>query len=150
MKRIENIVVPVDFSENYQKLVDYAVYMAASLTAHLHFLHVAEVLSGNAMLGMPMSAEFMLQYEVNARKRMDELVDDLEEHNLGSTGQVVTGEPVKEIVKFAESISADLIIISTHGSKGLESILLGSVARRVVKHAHCPVLVMNPFRKQAR
>lgn len=150
MKRIKNIVVPVDFSENYQKLVDYAAYMAASLSANLHFLHVAELLSGNAMLGMPMSAEFILQYEVNARKRMDELVDDLEEHAPGSTGQVVPGEPVKEIVKFAESISADLIIISTHGSKGLESILLGSVARRVVKHAHCPVLVMNPFRKQAR
>lgn len=150
MKQIENIVVPVDFSENYQKLVDYAAYMAISLSAKLHFLHVAEVLSGNAMLGTPMSAEFILHYEANARARMDELVDDLEQYAHRSTGQVVTGEPVKEIVKFAESINADLIIISTHGSKGLESILLGSVARRVVKHAHCPVLVMNPFRKQTQ
>ncbi len=147
MKQVENIVVPVDFSEKYQKLVDYAVYMANSLFAKLHFLYVAEALSGNAMLGMPISVEFRLQYEANARERMDRLVDDLEGHTPGSTGQIITGEPVQEIVKFAESIPADLIIISTHGSKGLESILLGSVARRVVKHAHCPVLVMNPFRK---
>jgi hypothetical protein len=42
--------------------------------------------------------------------------------------------------------NADLIIISTHGAKGLEKMLLGSVAEHVLKLAHCPVLVMNPFR----
>ena len=65
----------------------------------MHFLHVAEVLSGNAMLGMPMSAEFMLQQELNARTRMDLLADDLEEHASGSTGPVINGEPFKEMVK---------------------------------------------------
>lgn len=148
MKRIGDIVVPVDFSENCEKLVDYAVYMATALSAKLHCIHVVDILPGDAMLGMPISAEFMHKYESEARERMDELVGELEESSPGSTGLVVTGEVVKEIVTCAESLDADLIIISTHGSKGMESILLGSVARRVVKHAHCPVLVMNPFRKR--
>jgi nucleotide-binding universal stress UspA family protein len=148
MKQIRNIVVPIDFSGYTEKLFDYAVYIGTSFSAKLHLVHVVDIISGDAMLGMPMAAEFQLQYETGARKRMDALVQELENKSSGSTGQIVSGEPVKEIVKFAESLQADLIVISTHGSKGLESILLGSVARRVVKHAHCPVLVMNPFREK--
>ena len=146
MEQIRNIVVPVDFSGYTPKLVDYAVYLGTSLSAKLHIVHVIDMISGDAMLGMPLSAEYQLRYEKGAREKIDALVDDLEQRSSGTTGHIVSGEPVKEIVKYAELLQADLIVISTHGSKGLESILLGSVARRVVKHAHCPVLVMNPFR----
>jgi hypothetical protein len=62
------------------------------------------------------------------------------------TGEVITGDPVDEILECGRDKDADLIIISTHGLKGLEKILLGSVAGRVVKRAHCPVLTMNPFK----
>jgi nucleotide-binding universal stress UspA family protein len=60
---------------------------------------------------------------------------------------VVTGDPVDRITEIAKEKNSDLIIISTHGAKGLEKILLGSVAERVLKRAHCPVLVMNPFKR---
>jgi len=148
MNNVENIVVPIDFSSYTEKLIEYALYIGRSLSAKLHLVHIVELIYGDGMMGMPMSAEFQLQYEKGMRDRMDELVQELEKQSPGSTGYIGSGEPVKEIVKYAESLQANLIIISTHGSKGLESILLGSVARRVVKHAHCPVLVMNPFRKQ--
>jgi len=150
MENIKTIVVPVDFYENTDKLVSYAAYIAEALSAKLNFIHVVNLVAGDAMVGMPLSAEFQIRYEKDMQKRMDLLIEQSQERCPGSTGAVVTGEPVKDIVKYAESTGADLIIISTHGSKGLESILLGSVARRVVKHAHCPVLVMNPFKDAAK
>ena len=58
----------------------------------------------------------------------------------------VVGDPVDEIVQIAGAKKSDLIIIGTHGTKGLEKILLGSVAERVLKRADCPVLIMNPFK----
>lgn len=147
MEKVKNIAVPVDFCENTEKLLDYAVYMGSSLSAVLHFVHVITLYSGDSMLGMPLSADFKASYEAQARERMAHMVDDLQEKCPGCTGEIVLGEPVDEIVKFAKSIPADLIVMSTHGMKGIEQILLGSVTKRVLKHAHCPVLVMNPFKK---
>lgn len=145
MEKIETIVVPVDFYENTDKLVNYSSYIAEALSAKLNFIHVVKLVSVDEMLGK-VSAEFQIRLEKDMQRRMEELVTDVKKRCPGSTGGVVTGEAVRDIVNYAESNGADLIIISTHGSKGLESILLGSVARRVVKHAHCPVLVMNPFK----
>lgn len=150
MEPIKWIVVPVDFSENTDKLVDYAAYIAAALSARLNFIHVVNLVQGDAMLGMPLSVEFQTRYEKDMKQRMDNLLEDVRDRCPDAKGAVVSGEAVRDIVNYAETSGADLIIISTHGSKGLESILLGSVARRVVKHAQCPVLVMNPYKKLHR
>lgn len=61
-------------------------------------------------------------------------------------GTVLKGDTVDSIVRFAEEEKADLLIIGTHGNKGLEKILLGSVAERVLKRVHCPTLTMNPYK----
>ena len=57
--------------------------------------------------------------------------------------EMLEGVPAKEIVEFAEKKKADLIVMGTTGKTGLERILLGSVAERVIKNAHCPVLVVK-------
>jgi nucleotide-binding universal stress UspA family protein len=67
---------------------------------------------------------------------------------LECTGDVIVGDPVEKIVEFAREKDADMLIISTHGAKGLEKILLGSVAERVLKRVHCPVLFMNPYKNK--
>ena len=56
------------------------------------------------------------------------------------------GDTVYEIVAYAKNQKADLIVIGTHGTRGLEKILLGSVAERVLKRAHCPTLIINPYK----
>lgn len=53
------------------------------------------------------------------------------------------GKPVDAIVKFAAKMNADLIVLGTQGRTGLPRTLIGSVAERVVRHAHCPVLVVR-------
>jgi nucleotide-binding universal stress UspA family protein len=148
MKTIEKIVVPVDFAENTSKLVGYACYMAEKLAATIHFVHIVATYPGDAMIGAPFAEEYRDKVHFAAEERMANLVDDTKEKCPGCSGQVVNGEPVEKIVELAEIADADLIIISTHGAKGLEKILLGSVAERVLKRAHCPVLIMNPFKKQ--
>ena len=147
MKMIEKIVVPVDFAENTDKLVAYAGTMAERFEAALHFLHIVAAYPGDVMIGAPFAEEYRDRIIFAAQERMKNLVDDCNAKGRAATGLVVGGEPVEKIVELAAAAEADLIIISTHGAKGLEKILLGSVAERVLKRAHCPVLIMNPFRK---
>ncbi|HEX9861090.1 MAG TPA: universal stress protein [Nitrospirota bacterium] len=56
---------------------------------------------------------------------------------------VLAGEPEDEIVKFADTNGTDLIVMGSHGHKGFVKLLIGSVAERVIGHAHCPVLVLK-------
>jgi nucleotide-binding universal stress UspA family protein len=147
METIKKIVVPVDFLENTDKLVGYGCYMAEKLAATIHFVHVVASYPGDAMIGAPFAAEYRDKVYLASQERMANLVKDTQGKCPGCTGQAVTGEPVEKIVELAQAADADLIIIATHGAKGLEKILLGSVAERVLKRAPCPVLVMNPFKK---
>ena len=68
----------------------------------------------------------------------------LNENNLtGLTMLTRVGDPGTEIAEYAKSINADLIVIPSHGYHGIKRALLGSVAERVLRHAHCPVLVLR-------
>ncbi len=147
MRKIKRIVVPVYFSFHTEKLVEYATYLAEVLSAVISYIHVVEFYPGNSL--MPLS--YVQQYEekllADVNMRMSLLIKENSERCKGCTGKVVVGDPVEKITEFAKEQDADLLILSTHGSKGLERIALGSVAERVMKQAHCPVLIMNPFKK---
>jgi nucleotide-binding universal stress UspA family protein len=146
MKKIEKIVVPIDFTKSTNKLVEYAFYMAKSLTAVIDFVHVVADYPGDAMIGSPYAQEYQDKVFAASKDKMALLVENSQEVCPGCDGEVFYGDPVDRIVEFAETKKADLIVMSTHGAKGLEKILLGSVAEHVLKKAHCPVLIMNPFK----
>jgi nucleotide-binding universal stress UspA family protein len=146
MKEIKKIVVPVDFSKITAKLIEYSTYMAEKLSATMHFIHVVTYVTGDAMIGAPFAVEYEERMLADAQKKMSNLLEDNREKAPGCTGEVIVGDPVDTIVKTAKEKEADLIIIGTHGTKGLEKILLGSVAERVLKRAPCPVLTMNPHK----
>ena len=153
MNEINIIIVPVDFSESTEILAEYAVNMAGKLSASIHFVHVfnfshfSDFYASDVMLGAPYYLECEAELVSGAKRKMGDLVKQNRKVWSECTGQVISGDPVDEILKCAQERCADLIIISTHGFKGLEKILLGSVAGRVVKRAHCPVLTMNPFKE---
>jgi len=146
MNEITSVLVPVDFLKQADKLVDYSISMAGKLSAAIHFLHVVSFPIGDAMVGAPFAADYEGKMLADAQVRMSNLIKDYSEKCKGCTGEVVIGEPVDKIVEIAKAKGSDLVIISTHGAKGLEKILLGSVTERVLKRAHCPVLIMNPFK----
>ena len=147
MQEIYQIIVPVDFSKTTEQLVDYACYMAEKLSATIHFVHVAEINQGHDMLlGSSVFGGIKEQIIDAAEERMANLLVDNGGRCKGCTGKVVEGDTVDAIIDQANNKKADLIIISTHGTKGLEKILLGSVAERVIKKALCPTLSYNPYK----
>ncbi len=149
MKDIKRIVVPLDFLEHTDRLVEYAVYMAKKFSAIPYFFHVVNFYPGTAMLDTPYVQVCTEKLLSDAEAKMSQLLADNSVRCPGSIGEVATGDPVDKIIEFAKEKHSDLIIINTHGAKGLERIMLGSVAERVLKGAHCPVLVMNPFKAQS-
>jgi len=147
MHKIQQIIVPVDFSPITSKLVDYAIYIAEKLSAKIKFVHVAEINQGHdMMLGSSVFGDLKDKIVAASKERMANLLEDNSKSCSDCTGEVLRGDIVEAIIDSASREKADLIIISTHGVKGLEKILLGSVAERVIRKAPCPTLMYNPYK----
>ncbi len=148
MKAFKNILFLIDFSECSEKVFPYAFDMAKKFDAKLYLLFVATDISHLTMLAIPRDRlvdtanEIARAGEDKMRAFCDKNLADFP--NLET--KVLIGDPAEEIVKFADEQAVDLIITSTHGRKGLDQTLMGSVADRVVKNATVPVLTVNPFR----
>jgi nucleotide-binding universal stress UspA family protein len=146
MQEITKIVVPLDLRTHTQKLVDFALYIAKKLSAHISFIHVVEFYSTNNLVPSLTLEKINQERVERSREVVAKLIENNKEKYPDISGIVHQGEAVESIIKYAEEEQAGLLIIGTHGSKGLERILLGSVARRVLKRVHCPSLLMNPYK----
>lgn len=134
--QINKILCPVDFSHPGKYAFDYACAVAKRHDASLEILHIAEA-SAYAEDELPpgqISVEESLQQQL---KEWAKKADCPAETNL------IAGIPYIEIVKRAEEIHADMIVIGTHGRTGMKHLLIGSVAERVVRTAPCPVLTVR-------
>ena len=147
MVEIKKVVVPVDFSSTTDKVVDYAMPVADKLGAEVLFFHaINDFLGYDMMLAHPSFIGMTNDLEKESKERIDSLVEEYKDREYGVGGDVTIGDAAEEIIEYAQEQNADMIIIGTHGVKGLEKILMGSTAERVVKNAHCPVLIFNPFK----
>jgi nucleotide-binding universal stress UspA family protein len=79
-----------------------------------------------------------------ANRRMEELQKQVGDSNCKVTLKLVLGRLPEALVEEAQNMKADLLVVGTHGRKGVSHLLLGSVAERLVRTAHCPVLVVRP------
>lgn len=152
MGTFKNLLVTTDFSEASRGAFDEARALAAALGAHLHLLNVAEPLH-EPWAGYTPGAKFTEmtdRLQVEAHDRLECLVpqDEL------ASGRVVIatawGEPAAEILKYARDHDIDLIVCGTHGRRGLDHFMMGSVAERIVRLAPCPVLTVHASRDQSR
>jgi len=147
MRKIDRILVPVDFEKHTERLVEFAMYMAEKHAAEVALLHITETFETYAGLAHPsldLAAEELYAYY---EKKMVSLVENSKDKYPQCTGKVIKGDTVDEIIAFAKKENADLIIIGTHGAKGIEKIILGSVAERVIRKSPCPTLIFNPYNK---
>ena len=147
MHEIRKILVPVDFMQHTDELAEFSVAMANKLAAKLTFFHVVETL---VVYDHFIPTHIMQNDEETfsfAKKRMAALVDTCKETWMGCTGEVERGDVIDTITAYAKDEGIDLIIIGTHGAKGIEKILLGSVAERVIKRCSCPALIFRPKQK---
>jgi nucleotide-binding universal stress UspA family protein len=144
MMEIKKILVPVDFSENSKKILGSAGDIAGQFGASLSVVFVVQSFddySGFFVPHMPV-AQFEEEMVQGAEKKM---ANFLEGHE-GIEAKVLVGDVAEEVVRHAEEIGVDMIIMGTHGYKGLEKVMFGSVAEKVVKTAPCPVLTINPYK----
>lgn len=147
MFEIKKIVVPVDLNKHTDKLVDYALSIAKAFDAEVAFFHAVEFMTmGEMALGNSGYDDQNTTQKDSAREALAGIVNEASSKCRKCTSEVVIGDIVDEILDYTKKEQGNLIIIGTHGKRGLEKILLGSVAERVLKGAHCPVLVMNPYK----
>lgn len=147
MLHINHIIVPVDFNDHSVSLGEYALDHAHAVNAaEVTFIHVTKPLPDNLDYTTPILSQLEDSLRELASEKMDAFLSKIHSEGTKCTGVVLSGEVGESIITYAKENDADLIIISTHGFQGIEKILLGSVADRVIKGAHCPVLVFNPYR----
>lgn len=134
-----NIVVPIDFSDDSKTALQTALELADTPAA-VHLLHVLYPLD-SVSPGVVWGEVDDTKREAAVKKQFDKLLQAA-----GVTGVetlVRFGNPGIEISDYAKKTSADLIVIPARGRHGLERLLLGSTAERVLRHAKCPVLVLH-------
>lgn len=142
---IKKILFPVDFTSASAKIVPYVKEMTEKFGGSVDLVHV--VRGSEEFAGFEMGAAWYTALEkdllAGAEKAMDRFVEDNFEGQEVST-RVVVGNVVDEIIDYSQKNGVDMIIIGTHGRKGLEKMMFGSVAEGVVKRSACPVLTIRP------
>jgi len=143
---INNILVPIDFSGHSRNALRYAIPMANQYDATLHLLYVVEPTVYPADLGFGQVVMPGIENELRAKGQSE--LQNLIETEIGGTiraeSVVRTGKPHQEILNEVKEKNIDLIIMATHGHTGVEHMLFGSTAMRVVRLATCPVLTIRP------
>ena len=141
-------MLPTDFSECASYALSYATSFARSYGAKLICVHVIEPIVptvGYSGLSEPLPvADISEQLEDTATRELPKIAAHEECAGLDVEEVVAHGDAASEIVRVARERNVDLIVISSHGRTGLGRILFGSTAESVVRHAHCPVLVVKP------
>jgi nucleotide-binding universal stress UspA family protein len=149
MLNLNKILYPTDFSEYSLAALPYVIGLIQQNDARLYCLHVVEMpheeyLTGEYMV--PLTMPHVPEDKVlrTARARLEKFVaENLLEIDNKVTSRVLIGTPFVEIIRYAREQSIDLIVMGTHGRNALASMLLGSVAERVVRKASCPVLTVR-------
>jgi universal stress protein A len=142
---IRKIVAPTDFSPRSDAALEYAVALATALKAAVHLVHVVEepFLGGEWELSVRNAQQIREQLDADARSQLAEAAGGLEAQGAPVSTEIRHGSAFEGIVCEARAVGADLIVMGTHGRSGLSHLVLGSVAERVIRGAHCPVLVVR-------
>jgi nucleotide-binding universal stress UspA family protein len=148
MKEFKKILYPIDFSESSKKILPYVLTLSKTFNSEVHLLYVVRDLKYLTSFHVPHPSLNKIEEEIAASsKKMMEKVceEDLQGCPL-FIKKILVGDAATEIIKYAQEEKIDLIILGTHGRKGLEKALFGSVAERVVKNSPIPVLTINPYK----
>lgn len=148
MRPVLKIVAPTDFSAMSMQALDTAVTLAKTFGARLHLLHaVRNVALASTDVAAGLDREAMRSHlEAEAEARLAALAPRL--HGADHGEAVRTGPPGSAILEYANEIGADLIVIATHGRRGLARFFVGSTAEHVLRRAACPVVTVRPRPEQ--
>ncbi len=138
-KGSQRILVPIDVNEDWQELNEFATNVASENDARIVYVFVAPPMlpRTSGIAARDFEIEVANQYE-----RFRKITPDHD--GIKFEHEFVRGNAAQEIIETAQEKRCDLIVIGTHGRKGLSRLILGSVAEKVIRTAHCPVLSFRP------
>ena len=138
----KRMLVPVDFSDCSLDALEYGALIAQRSNASLKLLHVLEPVSYGLDFTLPHMAE-RESSKTAVTKRLSDLVSALTSGGLASDFLISGGLPADSILDAARAQSVDVIVMGTHGRRGLSHALFGSVAESVLRRSSCPVLTVR-------
>jgi len=139
----ERILVATDFSDGSQQALEYALRIAEKFDSELTLVHVWEAPSYAYATDLYLPVDVMASLEGAAVAQLEQATTELKARFPGAKSRLHTGSPWQEVLGAATEVKADLIVMGTHGRRGLERALLGSVAERVVRMSRVPVLTVH-------
>ncbi|MBP8625194.1 MAG: universal stress protein [Syntrophorhabdales bacterium] len=142
---IKKILCPVDFSEFTDEILVYATEIAKRFDAELYLLHVIPSLSYFTPYESFMTPENLVVLERSIEREVEKDFEKITKKiDIPFKKVVRTGVAFVEIIDYIKEESISLVVMGTHGRSGIEHILIGSVAEKVVRKSPCPVLTIRP------
>ena len=142
----KHILVPLDGSSHSEVAISKAIAMAKAFNSTVTLLSVIDIYAF-AGLGVDVAAgqtDYLSAATAEAKQAVDSALQVFEAEGVAATPSIMEGQAVyKSILAAAEACSADLIVMGSHGRKGLEKLVLGSVAGQVLSHTHLPVMIIR-------
>ena len=152
--KLTRILAPTDFSKYSGFALEWAAYLAQCMKAELILLHVIpeeegritqEIIGEGAVAHIPLGIrqDVVDDRQKKFREQLNLVLSSDVKESIKVSEIIQIGVPFVEIIKVAKEKEVDLIVMGTHGRTGLSHVFIGSVAEKVVHHAHCPVLTIK-------
>ena len=144
MESGKKILVPVDFSFGSERAVEKAAELARAMEASVELMHVYQL----PVFALPdssitVSPTYIADLTDRAQRALEKHRAALQADGIEASTKLMEGMPAQAIVEHANDISAEMIVMGTHGHSGFKRFLLGSTAERVVRMASVPVLSVH-------
>src|ERR1041385_1458809 len=150
--KIQDILIPYDFSDTAALALEHAVFMAKLCKAKISLLHVIETYSFTSAISNAFSksqSEFESKIEETTKEKLKAIAEDIHKKSAIQVNFIAeVGSIYKQIIKAASDIHANMIIMGTHGASGVSEFLLGSNAYKVVSGSPCPVITVQSHAKK--
>lgn len=145
-----NILACIDLSESTEKVVEKAVEIAEAVAAKLWLLHIAE--PDPDFVGYevgPQSVRDALAGKFHEQHRkLQEIADRVRTEGLDTTALLLQGSTVETILAKAAKLSADMIVVGTHGRGAMYQLLVGSVSEGLLHDTECPILIVPTHKRK--
>lgn len=144
---INRVLVPMGLSEHTESLFAHARAIGATYGARLDLVHVMEQSVLPSVYGVDAPATDDAAVERRVRDALASYVEAAQDVNVDATVTILRGHPAAAILDLLDDSAIDLVTIATHGRTGLQRLVMGSVAEKVVRMAPCPVFTVKSFGK---
>jgi nucleotide-binding universal stress UspA family protein len=147
MMEMKKLAFPVDLSNVSSKIAAFVIALGEKLDAEIHLIHVAETLEDIAGVygPAPVWSDFEEEVVKGAERELERFEQNLFKSYSKTKRVVLQGDPIEEIIAYIRAEKIDLVVMGTHGRKGIDRVLFGSVADQVVKNSPVPVMTVNPY-----